>query len=142
MNSSSRLRILVSGMVAGDPGLGGASWAVLQYVLGFQSLGHEVYLVEPIDDSSIHPRESPLDRSDNATYFRCLVDRFGLAERASLLHQQSKQAIGVPYDRLCRVARDVDVLINISGMLSDPRLIERLPTRVYLDLDPAFNQLW
>jgi hypothetical protein len=28
------MRILVSGMLAGDPHQGGASWAVLQYVLG------------------------------------------------------------------------------------------------------------
>jgi len=34
------------------------------------------------------------------------------------------------------------VLINISGMLTDPDLIANIPARVYLDLDPAFVQVW
>lgn len=44
-----RLRILISGMIAGDPQQGGATWAVLQYVLGLRSLGHDVKLVEPVE---------------------------------------------------------------------------------------------
>ena len=43
-----RLKILLSGMVAGDPHQGGATWAVLQYVAGLARLGHEVVLVEPL----------------------------------------------------------------------------------------------
>jgi glycosyltransferase involved in cell wall biosynthesis len=41
-----------------------------------------------------------------------------------------------------RAARDADVLVNVSGMLADERVLEQVPVRVYLDLDPAFNQLW
>jgi hypothetical protein len=142
LTGASRLRIVVSGMVAGDTGQGGASWAVLQYVLGFQSLGHEVYLIEPVDKGSIQPRESALERSDNASYFRHVVDRFGLAERAALIRRGTTEVIGVPHDRLRRLTKDADVLINVSGMLTDPGLTESIPVRVYLDLDPAFNQLW
>ena len=36
----------------------------------------------------------------------------------------------------------VDVLVNISGMLADLELTGSIPTRVYLDLDPAFIQMW
>jgi hypothetical protein len=43
---------------------------------------------------------------------------------------------------MARAVRQCDLLINISGMLTDPRLIASIPRRVYLDLDPAFNQLW
>jgi hypothetical protein len=35
-----------------------------------------------------------------------------------------------------------DVLINISGLLTDENLLSRVAIRAYLDLDPAFNQLW
>ena len=35
-----------------------------------------------------------------------------------------------------------DLLLNISGILTDERLLEPIPVRAYLDLDPAFNQLW
>jgi hypothetical protein len=35
-----------------------------------------------------------------------------------------------------------DVLINLAGVLTDERLTEIVPLRVYVDLDPAFTQLW
>ena len=54
------MRILVSGMIAADPGQGGATWAVIQYVLGLRELGHDVFLVEPIDRGSIRPANVPL----------------------------------------------------------------------------------
>jgi len=34
-----------------------------------------------------------------------------------------------------------DIVVNTSGLL-DPERIAAIPIRVYLDLDPAFNQLW
>ena len=39
---SERLRIFVSGVLAGDSAQGGATWAVLQYVAGLRRLGHGV----------------------------------------------------------------------------------------------------
>jgi hypothetical protein len=126
------MRILFSGMVAGDPEQGGASWAVLQYVLGLRALGHDVYLVEPVD--RLEPR--------SIRYFSELVRDFGLDGHAALLAHGGAESSGVPYRELVRVARDVDVVFNVSGMLRDEELIGPAPLRVYLDLDPAFNQLW
>ena len=54
MGSSSRT-IIVSGMIAADPGQGGATWAVLQYVLGLRRLGHDVHFIEPIPPASLPP---------------------------------------------------------------------------------------
>jgi hypothetical protein len=127
----SRLRILVSGMVAGDPHQGGATWAVLQYVLGFQRLGHDVLLVEPLAAPSVA----------SELYFLEVADEFGLRDRAALLVGPG-EAVGTPYERLRQFARGADVIVNLSGLLRDERLLEHVPVRVYLDLDPAFNQLW
>ena len=80
-----RLRVLVSGMIAADPHQGGATWAVLQYVLGLRALGHVVYLVEPIAPSSLRPERSPLHASVSARYFLEVVARFGLTDCAALL---------------------------------------------------------
>ena len=55
-----RLKILLAGMVAGDPWQGGATWAVLQYLLGLRRLGHDVALVEPIEPGSLSPPGSSL----------------------------------------------------------------------------------
>jgi hypothetical protein len=137
-----RLRIFVSGMIAADPGQGGAAWAVLQYVLGLRELGHDVYLVEPVPPESLCPEGAPLAASINARYFHDVAARFGLTARAALLRQDTHATIGVPYRELVDAARAADLLINISGMLTDSALIGAIPRRVYLDLDPAFNQLW
>lgn len=127
-----RLRVLVAGMVAGDPGQGGATWSILQYVLGLQALGHRVHLVEPV---------SHLD-SASVRYFDQLLDEFGLAECATLLATDSRETRGAPYSALAAAAEEADLLLNVSGMLREEALIESVPVRAFLDLDPAFNQLW
>ena len=136
------MRILVSGMIAEDPGQGGATWAVLQYVLGLARLGHDVRLVEPIRQGKLSAAGSPLAHSTNAAYFDEVVQTFGLADRAALLLAGTKETVGLSHDALRQWAADADVLLNISGMLTDETLVAGIPVRVYLDLDPAFNQLW
>jgi hypothetical protein len=126
-----RLKVIVSGMVAGDPHQGGATWAILQYVLGLQRLGHEVALVEPMDAVT----------AESAAYFEDVCAEFGL-ESAALLPREGKDAVGMGDAELRDYARSADLLLNVSGMLRDEALVEGIPVRVYLDLDPAFNQLW
>jgi hypothetical protein len=137
-----KLTIVVSGMMAGDPHQGGATWAVLQYLLGLARLGHDVYLVEPLAPAALRPAGTGLSGSVNATYFREVCADFGLEQSAALLLSGTRQTVGLPYQQLCQVARRADVLFNISGMLADEELMGHIPLRVYLDLDPAFNQLW
>jgi hypothetical protein len=129
-------------MIAADPYQAGATWAVLQYVLGLRQLGHDVYLVEPIAPLSWQPVAAPLAASVNARYFHEVASRFGLTSRAALLRQDTGETVGLPHEMLVEAARGSDLLINISGMLTDPSLLDAIPCRVYLDLDPAFNQLW
>src|SRR3954452_23384171 len=137
-----KLKILFSGMIAADPHQGGATWAVLQYVLGLKELGHEVVLVEPISQSSILPNNANFGESENARYFQRILNEFSLQDSAALLHAETHETIGMSYDELQAFASDADLMINISGMLTDTTLIKRIPTRVYLDLDPGFVQLW
>jgi hypothetical protein len=132
-----RLKILLSGMIAGDPRQGGATWAVLQYLGGLAGLGHEIVLVEPL-----RPRggSDPLAKSsDVCAYFASLPT---FEQRATLIEQGSGRTVGIPYADLARFAAEADLLLNISGMLRDERLLESIPVRVFLDLDPGFNQVW
>jgi hypothetical protein len=136
------LKIIVSGMVAGNPGQGGAAWAVLQYLLGLLQLGHDAYLIEPISSEQVVPASSQLQPSANAAYFLSVVREFGLERRCSLLLQGTKQTVGLSYADLQTLTKDATLLLNISGMLQQQELVERIPHRAYLDLDPGFNQLW
>jgi hypothetical protein len=97
------VRILVAGRLAGVR-QGGASWAVLQYVLGLRRLGHDVAVWDPAPDPD---------------YLAELVERFDL-----------------------QVGTEAHLLLNLSGVLRDERVLARIPVRAYVDLDPGFTQLW
>ncbi len=137
-----KLNIVLSGMIAGDPHQGGATWAVLQYLLGLRRLGHDVLFVEPLQDKALIPAGASLEASGNAQYFLEVIERFHLTGTAALLRVGTRETVGLPYEHLREFIRRADVLINISGMLADEELISRIPIRVYLDLDPAFVQMW
>jgi hypothetical protein len=140
--ASDPLTILCSGMLAGTPHQGGATWAVLQYVLGLRQLGHRVYIVEPIDHPTLQGQHPSLAMAPCAAYFQHITAEFDLEDCAALLRTETHETVGLPYARLRQAAQSADLLINISGMLADEALLEPIPRRVYLDLDPAFNQLW
>jgi hypothetical protein len=131
--------ILVSGTIAGTPRQGGATWAVLQYLLGFRQLGHTVSFVEPIAAGSAGV---PLAASAQAAYFRSVMAQFGFTDHAALFDPATHESVGLPYTTLQGIARRADVLINLSGRLADMELLEPIPIRAYMDLDPVFTQLW
>jgi Ser/Thr protein kinase RdoA (MazF antagonist) len=131
----SRVRIVLSGMMAGVPGQGGATWAVLQYVLGLRRLGHDVLFVEPVEGGWA-------SRPEVVRYFQGLVDRFGLEGRAALVRPGSRETLGLSHGELRNWTRGADLLLNFSGLLREPELLEPIRHRVYVDLDPAFTQLW
>ena len=131
-----RFTIFVSGMIAADPHHGGATWAVLQYLLGFKRLGHDVYFVEPVSDASLRPAGSALAASVNARYFSAVMEDFGLEPRSALVLAGTRQTIGLPYSTVVAAAKRADVLFNVSGMLTDAELFSPIPIRVYLDSRP------
>jgi hypothetical protein len=139
---SDQLRVLVSGMIAAIPHQGGATWAVLQYLLGLRKLGHEVLFVEQCSESDLLPSGAALEHSENAAYFSQVMAEHGLAARSALVVEGSEETVGVPCARLSELSDQADALLNISGTLTDERLNSGIPVRAYLDLDPAFNQLW
>jgi len=120
-------------MVAGVPNHGGASWAVLQYVLGLRELGHDVMLIEPVEDCEDVRRDR---------YFQDVVSRFELENRSALVRGVGERTTGVSHRQLRRFAGSADVLLNMAGMLRDDALVEAIPVRAYVDLDPGFTQLW
>jgi hypothetical protein len=140
--SHAKPTIIVSGMIAAAPGQGGATWAVLQYVLGLRELGCDVCFVEPVQAKALRPAGADLRESTSAEYFSAVVNEFALPGRAALLLSGTRETCGLDYDELLSISARADALINISGMLTDEALLQRIPVRAYLDLDPAFNQWW
>jgi hypothetical protein len=120
-------------MVAAVPGHGGATWAALQYVLGLRALGHDVLLLDEVRGPG-----------DPTARERCLADvaeAFGLDGRAALL-TGGGGSLGLSYEDVLAFASDADLLVNLAATVHDPRVLEAVPRRLLVDLDPAFTQLW
>lgn len=137
------LNIVVSGGVSGTPAQAGIAWVMLQYLLGFRRLGHGVFFIDPIAPSALTPQGTSLADSLNAASFRQLTMEFGLDDESSLLMTDGSRAtVGQPYEALREIIGQSDILLDISGKLRDPDLLSAASCSVYLDIDPAFTQLW
>jgi hypothetical protein len=115
---------------------------VLQYVLGLRELGHEVILVDPIRPATTGPVDAPLEDSCAGAYFERVTRAFGIERTSALLVEGTEHTLGLSYRELLATAESADLLINMSGTLSDEALRARVPLRLYLDIDPGFSQLW
>jgi len=140
--SARPLTIIVGGMISAVPNQGGWTWVILQYLLGLKQLGHDVYFVEVLPRKALIPDGTTIADSSNAAYFRQVVSEFDLERNAALVLQETRESVGLSYDDLRSVARRASVLLNVSGVLVDDAVIGTIPIRVYLDLDPAFTQIW
>lgn len=127
------MRIVVAGMLVGVPRQGGATWSVLQYVLGLRRLGHDVVVVEEVDHAEFGAA---------AERFVALVEEFALGPRVSLLDRSSGATVGLTRRELLRAVAGADLLLNLSGTLTDEDVLAAIRCRVFVDLDPAFTQLW
>src|SRR5687767_2197436 len=100
-------------MLAGDPYQGGATWAVLQYVLGLRQLGHDVVVVDPVP--------GPVSAAARS-YFDALCAPFQLHGCAAIV-----PATGAPHgmseDALRASLRRSTVLLNLSGRWRDDEAV-------------------
>lgn len=129
-------------MIAADPYQGGATWAVLQYVLGLRELGWDVYHIEPVPAEKWQFTSGRPETSANVRYWKDVVNRFDLVGHSALLDGGTRTAIGLGREELAALANRADLLLNISGMLQEAEFFTTVPVRAYLDLDPAFVQIW
>jgi hypothetical protein len=137
--------VLVSGAIANKQHNGGEAWVRLSWVLGLRRLGCEVYFVEQIDEAGCVDaggRPATFEESANLEYFRTVTERFGIADRSSLLCDGGERAAGIELDRLLEIGAEADLLVNISGHLALEPVMRTLRRKAYVDLDPGFTQFW
>ena len=128
-------RLVVAGMLAGDPHQGGAIWATLQWVLGLRDLGHAVTVVDELPDgAAITPAVT--------ASLRATATAFDLCGSAAVFTEPVSDVIGMSSAALRHTLARADVLVNLSGRLRSLDLVGATPIRVFVDLDPGFVQLW
>jgi hypothetical protein len=134
--------VMVSEALANKADNGGAAWVPLSWVRGLRRVGLDVWFVEElrVPRAADHQADGGSASRDPVDYFRDVVDAFGLAQQAALI-ADGEVLVGPPIEALREVAAR-SVLLNIGGHLTDDRLWPLFRSRVMVDLDPGFSQIW
>lgn len=145
---ASRLRIIVSGLIAQHAHLGGVAWDYVQYVAGLARLGHDVYYFEdsgewPYRLDRVVPGAEwpPRDCLENAERLAAVMACFGLADRWAYRCGIDGRWLGLAEREREDVIRTADLVLNISGSLEHPETFAGRAKLVYIDSDPGFTQI-
>lgn len=135
------MRAIVTGMVATYP-VGGVAWDYLQYALGLEQLGYEVYYLEDTGWEAYDPRRQAYG-ADYA-YGVSFLERtlHGLAPALGgrwHVRDMKGRCFGLDAARFADVVRGADLFLNVSGgtLLRDEYMA--CPRKVLIDTDPGWN---
>jgi hypothetical protein len=144
----SRLRVIVTGLIAQHPHMGGVAWDYLQYALGLKQLGHDVYYFE---DSGEWPYN--LDGGEtgndwaattpdwNLAHLSLIMERYGMGDRWAYRFPRDDTWYGLPDSKRREILATADLLINVSGTIERPERYRQIPRMAYIDSDPLFTQI-
>jgi len=137
------VRIIVAGTI-GRSVTGGQAWANMQYLVGLQELGHDVYYVEDCGSWSevydwdseqiVHGLDLP------ARYIQACLEPIGFGNR--WIYRTTTESRGIPLSEFNHQCRCSDLLI-IRGvpMLEWRREYDMPARRAFIDVDPGFTQI-
>ncbi len=134
--------IIVSGLAATYP-LGGVAWDYLQYLLGFDQLGHEAYYLEDTGGWAFDP--VGVTFTDDLTYHAAYLTDFlralapGLEKRFCVVGPDDRHW-GMSREELLSVISRADVFINVSTTCQLREEYAAIPVKVLIDSDPLYTQ--
>ena len=135
-------RAVVGVGVAGFPNnAAGNSWAFLQWATGLRELGWDVWMVESLQAKELVDgagRPCRLAESRNLAHWKSFLADLSWKAKATLLAEGETGE----EKKLREFAQGADLFLNLSGHFKRPDLVGGAAARVYVDLDPAFTQIW
>lgn len=144
MRRASRPLVVVGGSIAQRPHRGGHAWVFLQYLIGFRRLGWDVLFLDRLTDEMLgdHDESSTGDRyRPNVNWFLSVMCRAGVGDAYSLA-LPGGISVGLERSEVLRRAGRASFILDINGFLRDEEISAAIPVRVFLDIDPGFNQMW
>jgi len=136
------MRIVVTGLIGQYP-FGGVIWDYIQYVLGFQELGHEVYYLE---DTGVWPydpvRETITDDCSHqvGALTRIMAD-FNLGDRWIYRNAADGKFHGAGEKIARELIKCGDLLVNVSTASWFEDYEVGVKHQMFLDGDPMFTQI-
>lgn len=137
-----RLRIIVTGFIGLYP-TGGVTWDYIQYPVGLQLLGHDVYYLEDTMQYSTFqaPGQEWNDASESVRYLKEVMESFGLGDRWAYRDIGSGKCFGMTEQQLEQLCSTADIFLNISASAVLRHEYFKIPNRVLVDSDPMFTQV-
>lgn len=127
----------------GQMPLGGIAWQAMQYVLGLERLGYEVWYVEDGGANPYDPRVNSvvMECEYNVAYIRRMMERYGLGDRWAYWDAINDVYHGLSREQVYALYRESDALINLCGAarLRDEHMA--CPRRLMVDTDPVYEQI-
>lgn len=136
------MKIVFAGTI-GRSGLGGQAWANLQYLLGMQALGHDVWYLEDCGDTSYvwnwGKKEWSYELDYPSAYVHACLAPFGFSER--WIYRTDTDSRGLSLGEFKQICHEADLLIIRSVPLWVWHQEYDWPRRrAFLDADPGFTQ--
>lgn len=135
-------RVVLEGYIGRYPLGGMASW-VLQYLLGFKSLGHEIYFVErcTMEQECYDPRLRIMtdDCSSGVEFLEELLRRFEV-DGWCFVDYEGK-TYGLTREEIRDVMRTTDLFLDVSTQGAWIDYADRAGARVLIDGEPGFFQM-
>jgi len=136
------VRIVVTGLL-GQYAFGGVTWDYIQYLLGFRSLGHDVWYLEDSGAWPYDPIKQTVseDCSYNVDYLRGMMDGFGFGDRWVYRNGADGKFHGAGETAARDLIKNGDLLVNVSsaGWLRDYDF--GVKHQMFIDGDPMFCQV-
>jgi len=143
--ATGQLRIIVLGNIVRSP-LGGLAWHHLQYVMGLDRLGHDVYFLEDSGDepwACYDPTRhvTGADATYGLQFAWRTFKRVGLDNRWAYHDALGSRWFGPCAERIHSLCASADLVINLSGSNQLRPWVMEIPLRIYVDHDPVFTQV-
>lgn len=132
MSHPSPRTIVVAGALAAKPGNAGGVWERMSYAAGFRRLGFDVLFVEEV---AAAPDAAALRWFDDAAAFFTLHGAAAIVGPGGWSHRLGRDDVR---GALARAA----LLVNLSGNLRSPDLLDAARCTAFVDVDPGFTQIW
>jgi len=110
----------------------------MNWALGLRECGCDVFLIEHVRSDELEPAESESGLSPQEAFWQATTEEFGF-ETSNCLFVDGKSD---RFEAFQEFANEAALFINYSGQFHFLDLIPDSVRKCYLDVDPAFTQLW
>ena len=118
---------------------------LMAYVLGFERLGHQVYIMEDIDSKRCfdsNQKQVQFEDWKGTSHFESLTKDYGVWPHSSLIYNGGQATHGLIFRETVQIAKESELLLVVGGRFNTAEILQNVGLRVYVDINPAKTQVY